>query len=62
MSLKAAKLGGYKVNFDLEEVRQCSDHAKRQTRKTAATVRSLKRLIHKAERIQGKILCLIGEN
>ena len=61
MSLKASKMGGYRMNFDLEDVRRSSDHVRRQTRKTAATIRSLKRLIHRAERIQGKISCLIGE-
>ena len=61
MSMKAIKLGGYRMNFDLEDVRRCSDHAKRQTRKTAGTIKSLKRLIHRAERLQGKIACLIGE-
>jgi hypothetical protein len=61
MSMKAIKLGGRDVNWDLEDVRRCSDHAKRQTRKTASTIRSLKRLIHRAERLQGKIACLIGE-
>jgi len=61
MSMRAIKVGGSQVHWDLEDIRRCSDHVRRQSRKTAATIKSLKRLIHRAERLQGKIACLIGE-
>ena len=49
---------GRRLKRDVDHIRESSG---RTTRKDARTMRTLKRLIHRAERLQGKIACLIGE-
>ena len=61
MSMSAERFGGRRIHRELEDCRNANQHPERQSPRVAATIKSLKRLIVKAERIQGKILCLIGE-